>query len=123
MQGSILLNYDANTHLVEKEEQDRFIRSLLDQMGVPVLEFWHSDEPLSVEQRIKLRELLGAYHIDILDHKDGHLQVFVERELIAEWHKATYKIKQDLSQLDRKKQLYLEMNINCWSVFEEDPST
>jgi hypothetical protein len=47
------------------------------------------------------------------------MQVFVEGELIAEWFKPTYKLKRDLKERDPKKQMYLEMEVNCWSLFEE----
>jgi hypothetical protein len=42
-----------------------------------------------------------------------------KNEKVAEWFKSTYKLKPDLGQLDRKKRLYLEMSVNCWSLFEE----
>lgn len=119
MKGIILLNYDANTRQVEDEEKNRFLRLILEQMGLPIEEFWTSDALLNVHQKIKLREILSAYTIQIIDDLDGHLQIYVEGELIAEWNKCTYKIKRDLQQLDPRKQLYLEMQIDCWSVFDE----
>jgi hypothetical protein len=119
MQGTILLNYDENTRRVEEEEKSKFLRSVLDEMGVPVSEFWTSDAPLTINQKIKLREILGAYSIQVIDDLDGHMQIYVEGELIGEWNKCTYKLKRDLQQLDPRKQLYLEMKIDCWSLFDE----
>jgi hypothetical protein len=119
MKGIILLNYNENTRKVEEEEKTRYLRSLLEQMGVPIQEFWATDEPLSVEQRMKLRGLLTTYGIQVIDDRDGTMEIFVEREKVAEWSKCSYKLKRDLRELDPKKQLYLEMEVNCWSLFEE----
>lgn len=119
MKGTILLNYNENTNQVEDEEKNRFLRGLLDQMGVPIHTFWSDDNSLSIDQKIKLRNLLINYSIQVIDDHDGHLTVYVDGELVGEWHKCNYKLKRDLSQIDPKKQLYLEMEINCWSLFEE----
>lgn len=119
MKGTILLNYNENTRQVENEEKNRFLRELLEQMGVPINTFWSDEKSLSVEQRIKLRDLFINYSIQVIDDMDGHLAIYVEGELVGEWHKCTYKLKRDLSQIDPKKQLYLEMEVNCWSLFEE----
>jgi|SRR6185436_9306086 len=119
MQGTILLNYNENIHKVEEEEKNRFLKGLLDQMGIPISEFWSDDQPLSIDQKIKLRNLLITYSIQVIDDLDGHLTIYVEGELVGEWKKSTYKLKRDLSQIDPKKQLYLEMEINCWSLFED----
>ncbi len=120
MKGTLLLNYDENTRQVEEEEKNRFLYSLLDQMGVPVNEFWDGNTTLSIPQRIKLRNILATYNIQVLDDLDGHMQIYVENELVGEWHKCTYKLKKDLRQLDPKKRIYMEMAINYWSIFEEE---
>ena len=123
MKGTILLNYSENTKQVEKEEESRFLKSVLEPMGIP-LDFWTNDGVLSVNQKIKLREVLHNFRIQIIDDLDSHIQVYFtddegETHLIGEWHKPTYKLKRDLSQLDPKKQLYLEMEINCWTMAED----
>lgn len=119
MKGTILLNHNENTRKVEDEEKTRYLKGILDQMGVPILDFWTTDEPLSVEQKIKLRGILATYQIQVIDDLDGHMQVYVEGEKVAEWFKCTYKLKRDLRELDPRKQLYLEMEVNYWSLFEE----
>jgi len=119
MKATILLNYNENTRQVEDEEKTRYLRNILDQMGVPVSEFWSTDGPLSVDQRIKLREILRTYGIQVIDDLDGHMQIYVENELVAEWNKCKYKLKRDLREIDPRKQLYLEMEVDCWSLFEE----
>lgn len=119
MKGIVLLNYNENTRQVEEEERSRFLRSLLEQMGVPVEEFWTSDGPLSIDQKIKLRGILSTYNIRVIDSLDGMFQVYVDEEKIAEFDKPTYKLKRDLREIDPRKQLFLEMEISCWSLFEE----
>lgn len=119
MKGTILLNHNENTKLVEEEEKTRFLRSILEQMGVPIQEFWLTETALSVDQRIKLRGILATYGIQVIDDLDGNMQVYVEGERVAEWYKCSYKLKKDLRELDPRKQLYMEMQINCWSLFEE----
>lgn len=119
MNGTILLNYNENTRQVEDEEKTRFVRTLLEQMGVPIVDFWAEDGPLSIDNKIKLKNTLVTYGVQVIDDLDGHLLVYVEGEKVAEWNKCTYKLKRDLSQLDPRKQLYLEMEVNCWTIFEQ----
>lgn len=119
MQATLLLDYNENIRQVEEEERDKFLKSIIAEMGVPIEEFWTTDGPLSVDQRIKLRAILNTYSIQVIDDLDGHMQIYVEDKLVAEWHKCTYKLKRDLRKLDPRKQLYLEMEVNCWSLFEE----
>jgi hypothetical protein len=119
MKATILLNHDENTKKVEDEEKTRFLRNILEQMGMPVQEIWTTDAALSVDQRIKLRGILATYSVQVIDDLDGHMQVYVEDEKVAEWNKCTYKLKRDLRQIDPRKQLYLEMEVDCWSLFDE----
>jgi hypothetical protein len=126
MKGTILLNHTENTKQVEDEEKTRFLRSILEEMGLPVQEFWAGETSLSIDQRIKLRGILATYGVQVIDDLDGRMQIWVspekgeEPQKVAEWHKCIYKLKRDLRQLDPRKQLYLEMEINCWSLFEEE---
>lgn len=128
MKGTILLNHNENTKQIEEEEKQRFLRGLLDQMGIPIAEFWTTDNPLTVEQKIKLRSILTTYRVQVIDDLDGHMQVYFiddsgESELVGEWNKCTYKLKRDLRQRDPRKQLYLEMEVNCWTLFEEQETS
>jgi len=120
MKGTILLSYTENTKKIEDEEQGRFLRNILEQMGVPIQDFWSTDAPLTINQKIKLRGILSTYDIRIIDDLDGNMQIFVADEMVAEWHKCIYKIKKDLREIDPRKQLYIEMLVNCWSLFEQD---
>lgn len=119
MKSTILLNSNENLKQVEEEEKARFVKNILEVMGVPIGDFWQEIE-LSVEDKIRLRGVLSAYSIKIIDESDGHLQFYVEDQLVGEWNKPLYKWKRDLSEIDPNKKLYLEMYVDCWSIFDEE---
>lgn len=131
MKGTILLNYNEDTHQVEDEEKARFLRLILEQcfentdVASQIQTIWNSDGPLPAAQKVKLRGILATYGIQVIDNFDGHMQIYLENELIAEWFKCTYKLKRDLRAIDPRKRIYLEMEVNCWSVFDdkEEPET
>lgn len=118
MQGAILLNYGENIKQVESEEIRKFLHSLLFQIGIPLEGIWDTDDELKIDQKIKLRSLLAKHNIQVIDDMNGHVQVYVDELLVGEWFKCTYTLKRDLSELDRKKQLRMEMHINFWTIFE-----
>ena len=122
MKGTLLLNYDEDTKIVEDEEKNKFLYSLLEQIGIPVSEFWKGEISLSIDQRIRLRTILSTYNIQVIDDLDGNMQVYIDNEIVGEWNKCIYKLKKDLRQLDRKKRIYLEMQIDYWTIFEEQES-
>ncbi len=119
MQGTILLNYDEDIHQVEEEEKNRFLRSILEQIELPIQDIWGEELILSVEQKIQLRQILSSYDIKIIDDFDGNMKVYAETQVIGEWHKPTYKLKKDPSQIERKKSIFLEMTLDFWSVFDD----
>ena len=119
MNGTILLNYNENTRQVEDEEKMRFLRTLLEQMGVPIEDFWSEEGALTIENKIKLKNTLVTYGVQVIDDLDGRMDIYVEGERVGEWNKCTYKLKRDLKQLDPRKQLFLEMEVNCWTIFEQ----
>ena len=123
MKSIILLNHNEDTKQVETEEKARFLRALLLQIfdGTETAErvefIWPEETPLNAEQKIELRGLLAAYNLHVIDHQD-YMEIYLEKELIASFNKPTYKLKRDLSHPDKKKQLYLEMEVNHFSVFD-----
>lgn len=119
MKSIILLNSNENTKQVEEEEKTRFIKSILEIMGVPIGDIWQG-ESLSVQDKIQLRALLSTYSIKIIDDSDGKLSFYVENELVAEWNIPYYKMKKDLSEIDPNKKLYKEMHVDYWSIFDQE---
>jgi hypothetical protein len=118
MQYSILLDRNENTREVEIQEQARFVKSILEALQIPIE--WNPEEPFSVESKIRFRKELDQFKINIIDDSNGGIKIYVETDLIAEWHKPLFKLKKDSSQIDPRKQIYLEMNVRFSSLFEED---
>lgn len=118
MKGIILLNSNENTGQVEEEEKSRFVREILETLGLPIEKIWEDDNELTIEGKIKLRSILQTYSVQIIDSLDGELQIYHEDQVIGEWKKCQYVLKKDPNQRDPKKKLYLEMHIDNWSIFE-----
>jgi len=128
MESTILLNASENTHFIEEEEKSRFIRNILEVLGVDangqLSEYWEPNGILTVEGKIKLRSLLSSHDIQIIDNLGGEMKIYIKSEghdkLIAEWKKCHYKLKKDPAQVDPNKRLYLEMTTSFWSFFDEE---
>ena len=119
MKANIHLNYSENVRQVAEEEKISFLRNLLEQMNLPVEEVWSDDMSLSIEQKIKLRNFLTKWEIRVISDNEGGMQVLNKDNLIGNWKPPTYKVKQDLQESDPKKQFYLEMTVDYFSIFEE----
>lgn len=117
---TVLLNSNENTRKVEEEEKSRFIKSIIEAMNVPMEDVWDEDGELSIEQRIKIRKVLSDFNIRVLDYPGGELEIYVDNDLVAKWHKCEYVLKRDLAAIDPSKKLYLEMKINYWSMFDSN---
>ena len=120
MNYTVLLDSDTNVKESESEEKSKFIRSILESLNID-LTFWNSEElTLSIDNRIHMRKILSQYEIDIIEAADGELNIFFEKSKIGSWSKPTYILKRDCSNVDPKKQLYLEMCVNFTSIFDDD---
>lgn len=122
MKSTILLNSNENTRQVEEEEKTRFVRQILETLGLPIDEIWDESGVLSIENKIKLRSILSTYNIQVIDDSDGELQIYCDGEVIGKWGKCEYKLKRDYQQKDPAKKLYLEMITDTWSIFPENMS-
>ena len=117
MQYKVLLSRFEDTREFESQEQSRFVNSIFEALELPI--DFDPDVPLTVETKQKIRQKLKEFNLDIIDDMDRGLKVYVSDDLIAEWYKTTYKLKQDLSQKNPQDRLYVEANVNFWSIFEE----
>jgi hypothetical protein len=127
MEGTILLSYSEDTHLVEQEEKSKFLQEILmrcfadiPEMMQQVSNIWNNTNILSVDQKIKLRALLNESNIQIIDDMDGRLKIYLDSDLIGSWDKAKYCLRKDLQVKDPKKRIYMEMHIKYWSLFDEE---
>ena len=127
MKSNILLDYNENTKQIEEEEKSRFIRMILEQSfdGTAVIDqlnaIYDTDGPLSVRQKIALRNILTTYGIVIIDGiVDGALKIYLDNEQIAEFEKPIYRLKTDMDATNPKKRVYIEMEVNCWSSFDKE---
>lgn len=108
MEQILLLDKNEDVRSVEAQEQSRFILSVVEGLGIP---FDHDpDAEFTVFDKIRLRKILNEYNVSVIDDMAGNVKIYLERELIAEWHKASYILKEDPSEIDRKKRYYLEMH-------------
>lgn len=121
MEATILLNASENTKLIEDQESSRFVRSVLESAGIDLSEVWIEEE-LTLDQKVQLRHILSQYQIQIIEDGDGSVEIFLEKESIAKWHKPTYVLKHDHSQLDPKDRLYLEMKVKYSTAFDKKGS-
>lgn len=119
MEGTILLDAHENTKQIEEEEKNRFVKNILETVGIPMEKVWDDKEQLSIEGKIKLRNILSSYSVNIIDDMDGGLKIYVDKEVVAEFKKPFYILKRDNNQIDPKKRAYLEMQITTWSAFDE----
>lgn len=122
MKQEILCNRD-NFKAVEEEVKITFLRSVLDEMGIPLENIWPENKiDFLIEEKIELRTFLSKFDILILDDHDGGAKIYVDKELVANWKKPKYEMQVDHSEIDPTKKMYLKMSIDCWNIFEEHES-
>lgn len=126
MIGTILLDYNCSTREVEDEEKNRFLFTLLQQcfdtteVAKELQDIWSDNLTLTPNQKIKLRSILSKYNILVRDDNDGGLKIYLEKELIGSFKKPRYVLKKQADALEPRKRYYLEMFIECWSMFNEE---
>lgn len=119
MEYKVLLD-PHQVHQVEEEEKSKFIRSILENLEIPLDDIWQYNQPfLETEQRRSLKKLLEQYNIEIYSTPDAGVELLIDNEKIAAWFKPTYILKKDHLAKDFKKNIYYEMQIKFWSIFEE----
>jgi len=124
MKSVILANRDT-CRIVEEEAKYEFTIHILESMGIPedVLEECFPEggfNDFSVNHKIKLRDILRKFDITILGNGDGGFKIYVDKEVVAEWKKSIYYLKKDMSKLKPSDQLYVEVHVEYWTIFEEE---
>ncbi len=123
MKYKVISNYtpgDINEAI--EEEKLQFIVFVLESMGVDLEGCFPetlNQKEITVEHRIKLKEILEKYNISIINNKDKTFDVFLEKDKIASWFKHWVELKKDFSEIDPKRRIYVEIHLECWSVYEE----
>jgi len=107
-----------DTKVAEEEERNLFIKGILKEIGVPLADVW-PDILLTVEQKIKLRDLLNKLEIEIIEDGDRGYQIYHNNTELAKWNKPKFILKQDNKARSLSKKLYYEMVIETSSVFDE----
>lgn len=118
----VLLNYNENTKKVEAEFRTRFLIDILKTLGLPIDGIWDDKEQLSTDNKIKLRQILAAFNIEVIQNIDGEMKIYNNEggktRLIGAWNKPKYTLKKDPYQVDPSKKLFLEMKLNYSTIFE-----
>lgn len=118
MENIILANRE-DIRNIEEEERINFIRSVFHSMDLPIEDCFPEEGEWLTEQKIKLRRVLSEFNIDLVENVDGSLKIFVDKQVIAEWFKPMFYLKQDLSEPNPKNRLYAEVHTKSWSLFED----
>ena len=115
-----VINCDrSEAHKIISQERYDWIKSILLQMGFD----WEDtlpeeQETLTINQKAKFRKFLEINNIYIYDF-DGVMNLYLDKEKIAEWSKPRYTLQIDHSEVDPKKRLYNSIEISCWSCFDD----
>lgn len=119
MKTSIFVDRE-DIRTIEAEEQLNFVSDVLENMGLPTDDCFINEgsREFTLSNKINLRALLNKFQVLILDDRDGGIKIFVDNELIAEWKKSTFELRQDLTAINPSKKLFAVLHIEYWSVFE-----
>jgi hypothetical protein len=117
MQRSVYLDRE-DAQAIEEEERNIFLRSVLEEVGVPLEDIW-PDISLTIEQKIKLRDLLAKLDIEIINDGDRGYQIYHQNTKLGEWFKPRFILREDKGARTLSKKLFYEMVVKTWTVFEE----
>lgn len=101
---------------IEEGEKNKFVKNILYEIGISFEEIW-PDEGLTVEQKIKLRELLASYDLDVIEEDRG-ISVYHENQLIGRLNKPIYIKKMDPKAVQKSKKWYYEVIYDYWTAFD-----
>lgn len=115
---SVLVDRDSAKE-VEEEECNNFVKSTLEALGLDISEIW-PNTILTITQKVKLRDFLEKLNVVIIDNKDREFEIYVDRDLIAKWHKPFYSFKIDHSEINSSKKMFYEIKFSFDSIFEDE---
>lgn len=123
MKYSVIANSDPKSiREAVEEERLQFLVFVLDSMGLD-LDGCFPDpldpKNITVDHRSKLAEVLNKFNVSVIDLKDKTFDVYLEKDKIASWKKPWVELKKDPSEIDPKRRIYVSINLECWSVFEQ----
>lgn len=101
----------------------QWIRSILEQTGVDWEDCFSEnniEKELTILQKAKTRKKLQENNLYVHDNMDGEISIYIGDEIIAKWEKPIFRIKFDGSKIKKSEKWFSEIDINCWSVFDED---
>jgi hypothetical protein len=127
MQQKVLLSRHEDIHKVCLEDRFRFTRSVLEALGLPIGEVWKNDVP-TVEEKVLVRNMISNYQIFVSDMGDGVVKIYATETaengakpvhtLVAEWKAPSFILKEDKTNIDPDKRLYIEMTQDFWTIFD-----
>jgi hypothetical protein len=123
MKYSVITNHDrASINEAIEEEKLQFLVFVLDSMGLN-LEGCFPDplnpKEITVDHRSKLFETLQKFNISVIDYADKTFELYLEKDKVASWGKHWVELKKDLSEINPKRKIYVEIHLDCWSIFEQ----
>ena len=113
---TILVNRHEATQ-IENEEKVNWAIDILQTMGIPVEDF--PKEP-TMDNLRKIRGILKKLEIDLIDDSDAGLKIYFKGDLIAEWFRPTYVLREDPKEISPQYKYYLEMTLNHRNIFDEN---
>lgn len=103
----------------ELKEKSKWVRAILEKIGLSTSDW---PEFLPMEDIRRIRSELKELSIDIIDDSDNGIEIYFEEQLIAEWRRPRYVLRENPRERDPKYRYYLEMHLNCRDVYSENES-
>ena len=114
---TIVITTQSQQREAEMQQKAKWVRNILGHIGLPVEEW---AENLSMQDLRRLRVELKSLDIDIIDDTDNGLEIYYQGNIIAEWRRPLYVLKEDRNQRNPKDRYYLEMHLRCRDAFSEN---
>jgi len=114
---TVLLVDRHEARKIEEEEKAKWIRSVLEKIGVP-LDDW--PENPSMANLRKMRDLFRAAGIEIINDNCEGIEIYLNDEMVAYWRRPFYKMVMDPRERDVRYKFYYEMHLQCDSVYDQN---